>query len=94
MPNDKKLLRWLGILIVAPLTLAIFAGDRFRYPCQDPANWDSPQCQKPICEIMRQCPEHIFQGNEEMEEIIERSETAESAPVDRKITPTKGAECK
>lgn len=66
MHNDKRLFKWLGLLIFVPLLLAIFGGDRFRYPCQDPANWNSSECQKPICEVMRQCPEHIFKGNSEM----------------------------
>lgn len=32
----------------------------YRYPCQDPNNWNTPRCTKPICEINRDCPEHIF----------------------------------
>ena len=60
--NDKKMLRWLAILIVLPLLLAIFGGDRFRYPCQDPANWDKEFCQKPLCDVTRTCPEHVFKG--------------------------------
>jgi len=60
--NDKKLLKWLLLLIVAPIALAVFGGDRFRYPCQDPANWDKAQCQKPLCDVTRTCPEHVFKG--------------------------------
>lgn len=60
--EDKKLLKWLGLLLLLPLTLAIFSGDRFRYPCQDPANWDKDFCKVPICDVTRTCPEHIFKG--------------------------------
>jgi hypothetical protein len=60
--NDKKLFKWLGVLILLPLALAVFGGDRFRYPCQDPANWDKEMCKKPLCDVTRQCPEHIFKG--------------------------------
>jgi hypothetical protein len=42
--NDKKMFRWLALLVLLPLALAIFGGDRFRYPCQDPSNWDKPIC--------------------------------------------------
>lgn len=35
---------------------------QYRYPCHDPANWDTPRCQKPLCEINRDCPEHILKG--------------------------------
>jgi len=39
-------------------------GDQYRYPCQDPANWDKDFCRKPICDINRTCPEHIFKGSD------------------------------
>ena len=35
---------------------------RYRYPCQDPENWNSAECQKPLCEVHRDCPEIIFKG--------------------------------
>lgn len=60
--NDLKLLKWLLLLLLLPLGLAYFSGDRFRYPCQDPENWDKPYCQKPKCDVTRTCPEHIFKG--------------------------------
>lgn len=34
--------------------------NNYRYPCQDPENWDKKQCKKPICEVNRDCPEYIF----------------------------------
>lgn len=60
--NDKKLFKWLGLLILLPLGLAIMGGDSFRYPCQDPKNWDKDICQKPLCDVTRTCPEHVFKG--------------------------------
>ena len=60
--DDKKLVKWLALLLLLPLTLAVFSGDRFRYPCQDPANWDKDYCKIPICDVTRTCPEHIFKG--------------------------------
>ena len=60
--NDKKMFKWLALLILLPLALAIFGGDRFRYPCQDPSNWDKPICQKPACDVTRTCIEHVFKG--------------------------------
>jgi hypothetical protein len=62
MLSDTKLFKWLGLLILLPLMLAIFGGDRFRYPCQDPDNWDKKECTKPTCEVTRTCPEHILKG--------------------------------
>ena len=60
--NDRKLVKWLGLLLLLPLTLAIFSGDRYRYPCQDPENWDKDFCKMPVCDVNRTCPEHIFKG--------------------------------
>jgi len=60
--NDLKLMKWLLLLLLLPIALAYFSGDRFRYPCQNPDNWDKPMCQKPACDVTRTCPEHIFKG--------------------------------
>jgi len=60
--HDKKLFLLAGVILVLPLTLAFFGHDQFRYPCQDPTNWDSEQCKYPICDVTRTCPEQIFKG--------------------------------
>lgn len=62
MIDDKKLFWALSILIILPVGLAFFGTDRYRYPCQDPANWDKAICQKPQCDVTRTCPEHVFKG--------------------------------
>lgn len=62
--KDIKLLKWLGLLLLLPLGLAFCSEERFRYPCQNPDNWEEPMCQKPICEVTRTCPELIFKGKE------------------------------
>lgn len=61
MKDRNLFLAGLG-LILLPLSLAFFGGDRFRYPCQDPENWDKPICQKPACDVTRTCVEHVFKG--------------------------------
>ena len=60
--DDKKLAKFLIILLLFPLSLAYFSEESFRYPCQNPANWDKEICQKPLCDVTRTCPEHIFKG--------------------------------
>lgn len=60
--NDLKLVRWLLILLILPLGLAMCSEERFRYPCQNPANWGKDFCQKPLCDVTRTCPEHVFKG--------------------------------
>ena len=60
--SDKKLFIIAAALLILPLTLAFFGGDRFRYPCQDPDNWEKEICKMPKCDVTRTCPEHIFKG--------------------------------
>ena len=60
--HDKKLLWWASLLILLPLSLAFCGHDQFRYPCQDPKNWEKDECKPPICDVTRTCPEHIFKG--------------------------------
>lgn len=62
MMHDTKLLKYLVVLLALPIGLAMCGGDKFRYPCQDPANWDKDFCKMPICDVTRTCPEHIFKG--------------------------------
>lgn len=62
MHTDLKLFRWLGLILLVPILLAVLSGERYRYPCQNPANWETAQCQKPLCDVTRTCPEHVFKG--------------------------------
>lgn len=89
--NDKKLIKWLLLLILLPLALAIFGGDRFRYPCHDPANWDKDFCKLPLCDVTRTCPEHIFKGQNDP-----RLGPGGGKPLSQATptTPVTGANCK
>ena len=55
--------------------------DRFRYSCQDPANWDSAECKKPDCSVTRTCPDLLL-----------KEKNISTAPVEKK-TDKKG-DCK
>lgn len=46
--------------LVLPVVFLIGCEQRYRYPCQDMQNWSSPKCQKPLCDIHKECPEQIF----------------------------------
>ena len=54
------------VLSVAFVCMTALAGcgDSYRYPCQNPDNWDKYICQKPMCEVTRSCPEHILKEPE------------------------------
>jgi hypothetical protein len=44
-------------LLLLPLLFA--CNERYRYPCQDPENWEEKQCQKPYCTANGTCPEDL-----------------------------------
>jgi hypothetical protein len=52
-----------SILLIGSVLLLTACEQSYRYPCQDSKNWDKEICQKPTCEINRDCPEYIFQDN-------------------------------
>ena len=52
----KCKLAW--VLLPAALLLA-GCGERYRYPCQNPENWDQKMCQKPFCTANGTCPEDL-----------------------------------
>ena len=60
--NDKHLFWVLGVLLLIPIGFSMVSKESFRYPCQDPANWEKEICKMPLCDVNRTCPEHIFKG--------------------------------
>jgi len=54
------MIKW-AVIVGIFLTLA-GCEQQYRYFCHDPANWKSDRCQKPICEVNRDCPEYILKG--------------------------------
>jgi hypothetical protein len=86
--NDKRLVKWLFLLLLLPLTLAYFSndGERFRYPCQDPKNWDKEICNLPLCDVTRTCPQHIFKGQRDPKLGPETNE-----PTKTNTTPTRAS---
>jgi hypothetical protein len=64
------MLKIIGIALLG-LTLTGCSYDgHYRYPCQDPANWEKAECKPPICTTNGACPEDlvgsdIFNGSTE-----------------------------
>jgi hypothetical protein len=89
--NDRKLGRYLVLLLFFPLALGFCSSERFRYPCQDPANWDKDMCKLPLCDVTRTCPEHIFKGQRDPRQGPPADTKAPTPTVP--VTPV-GANCK
>lgn len=49
-------MKYLALLLL-PLLFA--CEERYRYPCQDPENWEEKQCKKPFCSANGTCPEDL-----------------------------------
>jgi len=83
------------IFAIVPILLAGCNMEVYRYPCQDPANWSKEECKKPLCEVSRTCPEHIFDNEKEVIKLLPSNPpTGSSTP---KVAPQqtdKKGECK
>jgi hypothetical protein len=90
---DLKLARFLVLLLLLPIGMAMCSGDRFRYPCQDPANWDKDMCKMPLCDVTRTCPEHIFKGQRDPRLGPPKDEFNKEAINRSQPQPPQGANC-
>jgi len=41
------------------LFLLSACSENYRYPCQDPDNWENKECKKPYCSANGTCPEDL-----------------------------------
>ena len=49
-------MKYLALLI---LPLLVACSENYRYPCQDPDNWEKKECKKPYCSANGTCPEDL-----------------------------------
>jgi hypothetical protein len=49
---------WMILMSVSLLGL-VGCQERYRYPCQDPLNWEKEECKKPLCSANGTCPEDL-----------------------------------
>ena len=54
----KKKLFVVSLLSVVALSGCGYQG-HYRYPCQDPANWENKECTPPVCEASGTCSKDI-----------------------------------
>ena len=62
----KHELKLLALTVCVGVLCGLLAGceDRFRYPCQDPMNWEKDECKPPICTATGTCPEMLVKSEE------------------------------
>lgn len=49
------------LFITATIIVFAMAGDgHYRYPCQDPANWNKQDCKPPVCDANGSCTKHLI----------------------------------
>ena len=53
------------LLLLFMLVALVACDDRFRYKCQDPTNWNEPECKPPLCTSTGTCPEMLVKPEQE-----------------------------
>jgi hypothetical protein len=89
--HDHKLVKYMLVVLLIPIAMATCSGDRFRYPCQDPKNWDKDICKMPLCDVTRTCPEQIFKGQRDPRL---GPPDPNQAPTTVVVPPVTGVKCK
>jgi hypothetical protein len=58
----------------------------YRYPCQDPENWENEECNPPICKVNGACTEDLLGFNPTLESLV-NPELNELLPTEETIAP-------
>jgi len=53
------MLRIIGLTLSGFLLAGCGYDGHYRYPCQDPANWEKVECKPPLCTVAGACPEDL-----------------------------------
>lgn len=52
-------MKWLILFAAFVAFLLTGCEDRYRYYCQDPANFSAKRCQRPDCLFTQDCPDYL-----------------------------------
>lgn len=69
----KTKLFTIGLLSVFVLSGCGYQG-QYRYPCQDPINWEKAECKPPVCTVSGTCPEDLV-GEDVVNPPAEKTQT-------------------
>ncbi len=54
-------MKLLFVVVVAATVFGLTkCEDRYRYPCQNPRNWELKECKPPICSVEGTCPDKLL----------------------------------
>ena len=68
------MLRLIGIVLLGLVLTGCGYDGHYRYPCQDPANWEKPECNPPLCEAYGYCAKDLLGFDPVTGEKIQTSE--------------------
>lgn len=57
---SKKLISIISATVLAVTLSGCGYDGHYRYPCQDPENWENVECQPPICEAAGTCTKDLL----------------------------------
>lgn len=70
-------MKYLALLL---LPLLVACSENYRYPCQDPDNWDKQICKKPWCSANGTCPEDLTHYEKEKNSQVPAPYVPQQAP--------------
>lgn len=54
------------VALIVGIIYVFTAEDKYRYECQDPANWEQAYCQPPLCDAVAACTKDLIYNGEEI----------------------------
>ena len=65
----RKIVRTIIFFCIGVFAVFVFASlaacqDRYRYPCQNPKNWEMEECKRPLCAATQSCPDQLTKPEE------------------------------
>jgi len=84
MHKSTRLIKLLPIILIAVSACGYDGG--YRYSCQDPENWENPECNPPICNVDGNCTEILLGFDPNLEELI-NPELQELIPTEETVAP-------
>ena len=76
------MLRIFGIVLLGLILSGCGYDGHYRYPCQDPANWEKAECNPPLCEAYGYCTSDLLGFDPKTGEKIEKDEQTNSDTID------------